>query len=165
MVVNITFLSFLLFSMCKSIHDAVNTWINCSFFILITINAHPIHSFLCRLVAGRPGQWLYHSSDQTCEGLQISYDFLCRSWYTQELNGRFYGFWYSSWYYYYYYYWNPFWWLPPCPCWAWQAQWDWSWSYNWFTGCATLTFGFETTTQVVYLSTSNTSDVIYKKIA
>jgi len=32
MVVNITFLSFLLFSMCKSIHDAVNTWINCSFF-------------------------------------------------------------------------------------------------------------------------------------
>jgi len=30
-VVNITFLSFLLFSMCKSIHDAVNTWINCSF--------------------------------------------------------------------------------------------------------------------------------------
>jgi len=35
MVVNITFLSFLLFSMCKSIHDAVNTWINCSFFILI----------------------------------------------------------------------------------------------------------------------------------
>ena len=37
MVVNITFLSFLLFSMCKSIHDAVNTWINCSFFILIII--------------------------------------------------------------------------------------------------------------------------------
>jgi len=36
-VVNITFLSFLLFSMCKSIHDAVNTWINCSFFILINI--------------------------------------------------------------------------------------------------------------------------------
>ena len=35
MVVNITFLSFLLFSMCKSIHDAVNTWINCSFFLLI----------------------------------------------------------------------------------------------------------------------------------
>jgi len=37
MVVNITFLSFLLFSMCKSIHDAVNNWINCSFFILIII--------------------------------------------------------------------------------------------------------------------------------
>jgi len=37
MVVNITFLSFLLFSMCKSIHDAVNTWINCSFFILISV--------------------------------------------------------------------------------------------------------------------------------
>ena len=34
MVVNITFLSFLLFSMCKSIHDAVNTWINCSFFYI-----------------------------------------------------------------------------------------------------------------------------------
>ena len=39
MVVNITFLSFLLFSMCKSIHDAVNTWINYSFFILIILNS------------------------------------------------------------------------------------------------------------------------------
>ena len=35
MMVNITFLSFLLFSMCQSMHDAVNTWINCSFFTLI----------------------------------------------------------------------------------------------------------------------------------
>ena len=34
MVVNITFLSFLLFSMCQSMHDAVNTWINCSFFYI-----------------------------------------------------------------------------------------------------------------------------------
>ena len=33
MVVNITFLSFLLFSMCHSIHVAVNTWLNCSFFL------------------------------------------------------------------------------------------------------------------------------------
>jgi len=34
---NITFLSFLLFSMCHSIHVAVNTfnWLNCSFFTLI----------------------------------------------------------------------------------------------------------------------------------
>jgi len=35
MVANITFLSFLLFSMCHSIHVAVNTWLNCSFFTLI----------------------------------------------------------------------------------------------------------------------------------
>jgi len=35
MVVNITFLSFLQFSMCQSMNDAVNTWINCSFFTLI----------------------------------------------------------------------------------------------------------------------------------
>jgi len=34
---NITFLSFLLFSMCHSIHVAVNTWLNCSFFTLIAI--------------------------------------------------------------------------------------------------------------------------------
>ena len=40
MVVNITFLSFLLFSMCKSIHDAVNTWINCSFFILMFLKVN-----------------------------------------------------------------------------------------------------------------------------
>jgi len=36
MMAYITFLSFLLFSMCHSIHVAVNTWINCSFFTLIT---------------------------------------------------------------------------------------------------------------------------------
>ena len=35
MMANITFLSFLLFSMCYSIHVAVNTWLNCSFFTLI----------------------------------------------------------------------------------------------------------------------------------
>ena len=32
MMANITFLSFLLFSMCHSIHVAVDTWLNCSFF-------------------------------------------------------------------------------------------------------------------------------------
>ena len=37
---NITFLSFLLFSMCHYIHVAVNTWLNCSFFTLITFNCH-----------------------------------------------------------------------------------------------------------------------------
>ena len=37
MMANITFLSFLLFSMCHSIHVAVNTWLNCSFFTLIII--------------------------------------------------------------------------------------------------------------------------------
>jgi len=39
MMANITFLSFLLFSMCHSIHVAVNTWLNCSFFTLIPILA------------------------------------------------------------------------------------------------------------------------------
>ena len=33
MMANITFLSFLLFSMCHFIHVAVNTWLNCSFYI------------------------------------------------------------------------------------------------------------------------------------
>ena len=37
MVANITFLSFLLFSMCQSIRVAVNMWLNCSFFTLIII--------------------------------------------------------------------------------------------------------------------------------
>jgi len=37
MVVNITFLSFLQFLMSQSIHDAVNTWINCSFFYIIRV--------------------------------------------------------------------------------------------------------------------------------
>ena len=49
MVVNITFLSFLLFSMCKSIHDAVNTWINCSFFILILITVNTESYFSPRI--------------------------------------------------------------------------------------------------------------------
>ena len=44
MVVNIIFLSFLLFSMCKSIHDAVNTWINCSFLYLLLL------SLLCMVI-------------------------------------------------------------------------------------------------------------------
>ena len=35
MVANITFLSFLLFSMCQSIQVVVNTWLNCSFFTLL----------------------------------------------------------------------------------------------------------------------------------
>ena len=46
MMANITFLSFLLFSMCHSIHVAVNTWLNCSFFTLIKIKDHPSESDL-----------------------------------------------------------------------------------------------------------------------
>ena len=34
MMANITFLSFLLFSMCYYIHVAVNIWLNCSFFYI-----------------------------------------------------------------------------------------------------------------------------------
>ena len=34
MMANITFISFLLFSMCHYIHVAVNTWLNCSFFYI-----------------------------------------------------------------------------------------------------------------------------------
>jgi len=41
MMANITFLSFLLFSMCHSIQVAVNTWLNCSFFTLIISNVNP----------------------------------------------------------------------------------------------------------------------------
>ena len=41
MVANITFLSFLLFSMCLSIQVVVNTWLNCSFFYInILIMVH-----------------------------------------------------------------------------------------------------------------------------
>jgi len=36
MTSNITFLSLLLFSMRQSRHGADNTWLNCSFFTLIT---------------------------------------------------------------------------------------------------------------------------------
>ena len=38
MVANITFLSFLLFSMCQSIQVVVNTWLNCSFYINFSKN-------------------------------------------------------------------------------------------------------------------------------
>jgi len=39
MVANITFLSFLLFSMCQTIQVVVNTWLNCSFFYINNIIA------------------------------------------------------------------------------------------------------------------------------
>ena len=39
MLTNITFLSFLLFSMCQSIQVVVNTWLNCSFFYINWIMA------------------------------------------------------------------------------------------------------------------------------
>ena len=38
MMANSTFLSFLLFSMCHSIHVAVNTWLNCIFYIILCID-------------------------------------------------------------------------------------------------------------------------------
>ena len=44
---NITFLSFLLFSMCHSIHVAVNTWLAAVFFTLIGLKsrkARPRHA-------------------------------------------------------------------------------------------------------------------------
>ena len=73
MVVNITFLSFLLFSMCKSIHDAVNTWINCSFFILITVKVGLLLKTTAKLFAtpvALPLFFLYYSfclcSDEIC---------------------------------------------------------------------------------------------------
>ena len=48
MMANITFLSFLLFSMRHSIHFAVNTWLNCSFFTLINIKRGPKTGFIPR---------------------------------------------------------------------------------------------------------------------
>ena len=61
MMANITFLSFLLFSMCHSIHVAVNTWLNCSFFTLINFNKSsclrigPRHDVTCANVVSLNG--------------------------------------------------------------------------------------------------------------
>ena len=87
----------------------------------------------CPHVAGRPGQWLFHTSNSSCEGLQSNYSFLCRRWYTRELQ-------------------NLVWRLPPCPCWWWQARWDWRFRVDWRTGCATLRFGVNSTTTQVSLT-------------
>jgi len=99
---------------------------------------YPVLSSLCCFFVGKLGQWYFRSSDSRCEGQQYSYNFLCRRWYTRQQR-----------FYYYYYYWNWFRRLPPCPCWSWQAVWDWRFDFNWYTGCATLSFGNGTTTQVV----------------
>ena len=98
-----------------------------------------MHIALCRDVTGVPGHWLLHTSDQFCESLQISYNSLCHSWYTEELQNRF-SFSFV----------NPFSRLPPCPCRFGQARWDRRYSINSRTRCATLRFGFSTTTQVVF---------------
>ena len=49
MMANITFLSFLLFSMCHSIHVAVNTWLNCSFFYINILHGCDSFAFRCSL--------------------------------------------------------------------------------------------------------------------
>jgi len=49
MMANITFLSFLLFSMCHSIHVAVNTWLNCSFFYINVSNNTNLNNFHCEI--------------------------------------------------------------------------------------------------------------------
>jgi len=98
---------------------------------------YPMLSSLCCYFVGKLGQWYFRTSDTRCEGQQHSFNFLCRRWYTREQR------------FYYYYYWNRFTWLPPCPCWSWQAVWDWRFDFNWYTGCATLSFGNDTTSQVV----------------
>jgi len=105
--------------------------------------------FCCR-VAGKPGQWLFHTSNRICEGSQISYDFLCRQWYIQELQNNF---WFSYWDPFMFniwspFFWDPFWWITPCPCWWWQATWDWRFWIDWTRRCATLVFPFSTITQV-----------------
>ena len=50
MMANITFLSFLLFSICHSIHVAVNTWLNCRFYINFYISKMAVsrHPGFCR---------------------------------------------------------------------------------------------------------------------
>ena len=56
MMANITFLSFLLFSTCHSIHAihvAVNTWLNCSFFTLIVLCLWYCNCISCRI----RGEW------------------------------------------------------------------------------------------------------------
>lgn len=110
-----------------------------------TVNAPAHTGSLCRYIAGKVGQWLFHSSSWVCEGLQISYDYLCRRWYIQEqLTHHWNYYWTPFWFYY----WNPFWLLRPCPCWFWQAVWDWRYRVNFYTGCATQRWGFGTATQV-----------------
>ena len=108
---------------------------------------------VCHDVAGRPGQWLFHTSNRYCEGRQISYSYRCRRWYIREQYRYWNPYWfyygYYYYYYYYYYYWNPFRRLRPCPCWWRQARWDWRYRVDWRTRCATHRFGFSTTTQVV----------------
>jgi len=132
----------------KSPDSQYRTWNLCSFTIC-----------LCGHVAGRPGQWLYHSSEQFCESSQISDDFRCRSWYIQERQNRFSfwdpffdPFWFWSpwsplWFWSPRWRWNPFRWLPACPCWYWQAEWDWQYWIDPVTRCAT-SFGFGAETQV-----------------
>jgi len=93
------------------------------------------HRGLCCLVAGVPGQWLFHTSDPLCEGSQTSYDFQCRRWYVQEKQKPFQS-----------HHWSP---LPACPCWLWQSFWDMRYVIDWSTLCATHFWGVGTSTQVI----------------
>ena len=63
MMANITFSSFLLFSMCHSIHVAVNTWINCSFFTLIFIMIHFSGQLFCIRVCVCVFHWVWCSGN------------------------------------------------------------------------------------------------------
>jgi len=73
---NITFLSFLLFSMCHSIHVAVNTWLNCSFFyinycVLITVDNF-VMGLTLRPVEARPNRKAENGSGVIGKGQRVS---------------------------------------------------------------------------------------------
>ena len=76
MMANITFLSFLLFSMCHSIHVAVNTWLNCSFFTLILImltNDVKVSSIAAsRGFSELTQNWIRSSHSHSASSLKIS---------------------------------------------------------------------------------------------
>ena len=93
MLSNITFLSFLLFLMCHSIHVAVNTWLNCSFFYINICCFVIIH----RNADTNKGIWIYifftrtlprPFMDKTCIIIilarsrdVIEHNFLMTTWY------------------------------------------------------------------------------------
>ena len=72
---NITFLSFLLFSMCHSIHVAVNTWINCSFFtLMVNIDEAVAVLTIIALLADKERKSHHFRVMRTCVGFWLGID-------------------------------------------------------------------------------------------
>ena len=72
------FLSFLLFSMCKSIQVAVNTWLNCSFFTLYHKMLDGFNKAICeqlRICGGQPEFNLKVTRSFVCPPARLPYYF------------------------------------------------------------------------------------------